>query len=604
MAITAKFEADFSAFNDAVQQAVSGLGALGTALPAAAVVHELTAIAQAAIDSGSAIAKMSEQMSISTGAVQSLDYIAGQTGVSLAALTTATQNVTVAVGTHSKGLVQAVKDLGLEWERFAAADPYSRMIILAQGISAIEDPTRRATVAAEAFGKNWKEILPALMADMQALGEAAPKMSDATVQSLNEIDAAIKRAQATGKVWAGETIAFLEEFAKRVKQLPSMTGPISAYQQYLKDQAADAAKTAGAIPPTSYRPPGELGAPASVPAPLATSPMDPTHLAIATRELNKEIAESIRLHKEAAAAEKKHEAAIKDAAQAMEKEQNRALTIMEGKVFEITKAWGQYATAVAAASHDTTQKQIDDVYRNADAQMAAMDRAKTGSVSAYQAIQAAADQLAANIKQNTLEEDSTTLAHYQLVADKAQAAYAFALANSGQYTDERIKQLQTEAEAATTALQNWSRNAVTEVEKIKKPAEEAAKAIKGMHDQILELKNVGTKLPGSSEETNSMGQRFLISPTGQRVPLGPHGELPGNWFEQYTGQSNFNEAYNPLLPSGRYLAGGQRSNIVQVNSGAVQMTFPVMNDPAAMNQLAGIVGDAIMSKITRTGTVV
>jgi hypothetical protein len=608
MAITAKFEADFSAFNDAVQQAVSGLGALGTALPAAAVVHELTAIAQAAIDSASAIAKMSEQMSISTGEVQSLDYIAGQTGVSLAALTSATQNVTVAVGTHGKGLVQAVNALGLEWDRFAAADPYSRMIILAQGISAIEDPTRRATVAAEAFGKNWKEILPALMADMEALGEAAPKMSDQTVQSLNDIDAAIKRAQATGKVWAGETIAFLEEFARRVKQMPSMTGPISAYQQYLKDQAADAAKTAAAIPPTSYRPAGELGAPSAVPTPLSTRPeivQSATELKIVEHELNKEIAESIRLNKEAAAAQKKHAEAIKDAAQAMEKEQNRALTIMEGKVYEITRAWGQYATAVAAASHDTTQKQIDDVQRNADAQMAAMDRAKTGSVSAYQAIQMAADQLAANIKQNTLEEDATTLAHYQLVADKAQAAYAFALANSSQYTDERIKQLQTEAEAATTALQNWSRNAVTEVEKIKKPAEEAAKAIKGMHDQILELKGVGTKLPGSQEETDSMGNRYLISPTGQRVPMGPHGEMPGNWWEMYTGQGSTPEAFNPLLLQGRRNVGTLAgAAAVQMNAGAVTINYPVMNDPAAMDKLAGVVGDAIMSRITRTGKVV
>jgi len=293
------------------------------------------------------------------------------------------------------------------------------------------------------------------------------------------------------------------------------------------------------------------------------------------------------------------------AAKAMEEQQNRAITIVEGKVAEIIKAWAGYAAAVSAASHDTTQKQIDDVYRNADAQIAAMEKAKTGSIQAYTAIQAAADQLAANIKQKTLEEDATTLAHYQLVADKAQAAYAFALANSGQYTDERIKQLQKEAEAATTALANWSRNAVTEVEKIKQPAEEAAKVIKGMHDQILELKNVGTKLPGSEQQTDSMGNRYLISPTGQRVPLGPHGELPGNWFEQYTGQSSFNEAYNPLLPSGRRTLGTLAgANAVQMNAGAVTINYPVMNDPAAMNQLASVVGDAIMSKITRTGTVV
>jgi hypothetical protein len=289
----------------------------------------------------------------------------------------------------------------------------------------------------------------------------------------------------------------------------------------------------------------------------------------------------------------------------MEKEQNRAITIMEGKVAEIIKAWDGYGVAVGAASHDTTERQIADVYRHADAQIAAMEKAKTGSVSAYQAIQMAADQLAANITATTIEADATTRAHYQLVADQAKAAYDFALAHATEYTDARITQLQTEAEAATTALQNWSRNAVTEVEKIKAPAEAATVAIKGMHDQILEMTNVGTKLPGSQEITDSMGKRYLISPTGQRVPMGPHGEMPGNWWEMYTGQGSTPEAFNPLLLQGRRnvgtLAGAQA---VQMNAGAVTINYPVMNDPQAMNQLAGIVGDAIMSKITRTGTVV
>ena len=595
MAITAQFDADFSQFNDSVNQAVSLLGGLATALPAAAVVHEVTALVQSSIELGSSIAKMSEQMSIATEDVQRLSYIAGQTGVSMSTLTSATQAVTVAVGDHSKGLVKAAKDLGLSWEDLAAADPYQRMVMLAQAIAQIEDPVKRATAAHDAFGAKWKEIMPAVLADMEKIGAQAPVMSDATVQALNDIDGALARASAHAKVWAGETVIAIEKVAAAGKKAMSTqteqkvdVGGLIADNLTPEDMAAGI-----------KAPPKPAGA-----EPLKEITLSATELKLAIIDLNRETDKSIIANKAAADAQKKHAAAIKEAAQAMEKEQNRAITIMEGKVYEITKAWDQYDAAVAAASHDTTQKQIDDVYRNADAHIAAMDRAKTGSVSAYQAIQAAADQLAANIKQHTLEEDTTTRAHYQLVADQAQAAYAFALANSGEYTDARITQLQTEADAATTALQNWSRNAVTEVEKIKKPAEEAAKAIKGMHDQIQAMKTGGVKLPGSEQQTDSMGNRYLTSPTGQRVPLGPHGELPGNWFEQYTGQSSFNEAYNPLLPSGRYLAGGQRSNVVQVNSGAIQMMFPIANNPQAMDQLASVVGDALMSRITRTGTVV
>jgi hypothetical protein len=202
------------------------------------------------------------------------------------------------------------------------------------------------------------------------------------------------------------------------------------------------------------------------------------------------------------------------------------------------------------------------------------------------------------------------LSHAQLVDLQAAMTEAMtAMARNGNLTDEQAAQFNNFAAtaanvaAALRPVQQEATATAVAFEAMKAPAEEAAAAIASVHDQIAAMQGIGTKLPGSSE-TMAFGNRYLVSPTGQRVPLGPHGELPGNWFEQYTGQSAFNEAYSPLLNSGRILAGGQRSNVVQVNSGAVQMMFPVMNDPAAMNQLAGVVGAAIMSKITRTGTVV
>jgi hypothetical protein len=317
---------------------------------------------------------------------------------------------------------------------------------------------------------------------------------------------------------------------------------------------------------------------------------------VATTEATKGATNAWDLHTTSIAAgtEAAKQAAI--AAKAMEEQQNRAVTIVEGKIAEIIKAWAGYSAAVVAASHDTTQKQIDDVYLNAAAQIAAMEKAKTGSIQAYEAIQAAADQLAGNIVAKNIEADATTRAHYQLVADQAKAAYDFALAHATEYTDARIAQLQKEADAATVALQNWSRNAVTAVEQIKAPAVEAAAAIKGMHDQLLEMTNVGTKLPGSKEETDSMGNRYLISPTGQRVPMGPHGEMPGNWWEMYTGQGSTPEAFNPLLLQGRRnvgtLAGAAAASNVTVNVEG--------NVLGTQNELAKMVGDAITNSF-RTG---
>src|SRR6187399_2191759 len=111
MAITAIFEADFASFNDAVMGAISHLGLLGDT--GTLVVREIAQVVDATIQWGSQTQRMSEQMGIAAGDVQRLQYVAGQTGVSMGTLTTATQNVTTAVGTRSEGLVKALKDLGI-----------------------------------------------------------------------------------------------------------------------------------------------------------------------------------------------------------------------------------------------------------------------------------------------------------------------------------------------------------------------------------------------------------------------------------------------------------------------------------------------------------
>ncbi|HXJ29257.1 MAG TPA: hypothetical protein VNG35_01380, partial [Gemmatimonadales bacterium] len=297
------------------------------------------------------------------------------------------------------------------------------------------------------------------------------------------------------------------------------------------------------------------------------------------------------------------------------------------------------AAAKAALDHGVAQNTVATAYKLTAPQIAAVESALKAEQEAMKASEKEHARITAELKQHwdavlairdeALGKDAVEkatqwtealfllggtldkLSHEQLVALQGAMTEAMtAMARNGNLTDEQAAQFNNFAATAAkvaAALRPVKEEATATAvafEEMKAPAAEAAAAIASVHDQIQQMQNIGTKLPGSSQITDSMGKKYLVSPTGQRVPLGEHGELPGNWFEQYTGQSNFNEAYNPLLPSGRYLAGGQRSNVVQLNSGAVQMMFPVMNDPAAMNQLAGVVGDAIMSKITRTGTVV
>lgn len=93
----------------------------------------------------------------------------------------------------------------------------------------------------------------------------------------------------------------------------------------------------------------------------------------------------------------------------------------------------------------------------------------------------------------------------------------------------------------------------------------------------------GITLPGSVVG-GPQGARYLESPTGQRVPISDTGSLPDNWWDVYSGKSNFADVISNL---GR--PGGIISN--------VNITQP-LGDPAA---IARAVEDAMNRTLRNSG---
>ena len=66
-------------------------------------------------------------------------------------------------------------------------------------------------------------------------------------------------------------------------------------------------------------------------------------------------------------------------------------------------------------------------------------------------------------------------------------------------------------------------------------------------------------------------------------------------------------SYQTMLINKSYQESGLAVNpggggvTVNVNAGAVQQQYPIMNDPAALSSLANTVGDAIMKRLTGSG---
>jgi hypothetical protein len=152
------------------------------------------------------IVKMSDQTGMSTDEVQKLQYVAQQTSASIEALTTSVQNLQRGLGAGDKGLVKAVKDLNINFDDFKALSPWDQMVTLADAIGQVEDPTRRAAIAAAVFGKSWKETMAAVAGGMKDISAEAPIMSKTAAQAFDYLGDHIGGWWKTLKAFAADVL--------------------------------------------------------------------------------------------------------------------------------------------------------------------------------------------------------------------------------------------------------------------------------------------------------------------------------------------------------------------------------------------------------------
>lgn len=271
----------------------------------------------------------------------------------------------------------------------------------------------------------------------------------------------------------------------------------------------------------------------------------------------------------------------------------------------LTGLWLQYERTVMASSDRTTQGQIDNAWRAADAQIAAMSNAGNLTTETYALIMQTAQQTVDNIVSKTLEQDRYSRSHYEQLAQQAQAAYDFALAHAEEYTQERIEQLRAENEAAKLTLLDWQAAADAALKKTQGTAEQTRQVIAQVTSGLSELGQFkpgqwspGGKLPqsGLREMQNQFGEWYLgRADTGEFVQ-----RLERKW-----GAGGF-LGYG--LPGGDY---GSMSHLLtqrrldqisgEVLRGAAPITVNVSGSVlSTRDDLSRLVGDAFMSAY-RTG---
>ena len=174
---------------------VSSLGARIAALGTAALAP-LAASVRTFASAGDVLDKMAARTGVSAEALSELGFAAELSGADLQTLEKGIRKMQKSILDAERGLAttkEAFAQLGLTVEHLKGLSPEKQFLLIADRLSRIEDPTRRAALAMELFGRAGTGLLPLLKdgaKGIEALREEARRLG-LTVSTQTAKDAAL-----------------------------------------------------------------------------------------------------------------------------------------------------------------------------------------------------------------------------------------------------------------------------------------------------------------------------------------------------------------------------------------------------------------------------
>lgn len=171
---------DDTALQKGLNKAAAKLRAFGKVLSSigkafmgagAAVAAPLAIMGRQFANTGADLLDMSKRTGMSVEALSALQYAAAQTGSSLEDVETATkhmQKTLVEAASGSEGAMTALAALHLQIKDFKGLNPDQQFQKLTSALAALPDPTMRAGLAMQLFGRSGTSILP-MIEEMDSL---------------------------------------------------------------------------------------------------------------------------------------------------------------------------------------------------------------------------------------------------------------------------------------------------------------------------------------------------------------------------------------------------------------------------------------------------
>ena len=199
------------AFGTAISSLGTRLMALGTLVTA-----PLAAMAKGFADSGSRLYEMVKRTGISAESLSELGYAAQKTGTDLESLEGGVRKMQKSIFAAARGsgaAAQALATLGLDIRSLSQMNPEQQFKAIADALAGVSDPTMRAALAMQIFGRNGTALLP-----LMEKGAAG-------------IEAYQKQARALGLTSSSESVAAAKalsdaftDFARVSKKTASILG--------------------------------------------------------------------------------------------------------------------------------------------------------------------------------------------------------------------------------------------------------------------------------------------------------------------------------------------------------------------------------------------
>ncbi|WP_335871967.1 phage tail protein [Bacillus sp. 2205SS5-2] len=164
-------------------QTVKSAAKVGVAISGAAVLAggAVTALATKTGDYADRILDLNSITGMSTDAIQEWQYVAGQAGVDIEAVTKAQEKLTKQMNILEEGTgkqSEALAGLGLSYQDLQSLSPDEQIDSIIKSLSGVEDPAERARYGTDLLGSSWSEIAPIVSMGANAIEDAKGKAND------------------------------------------------------------------------------------------------------------------------------------------------------------------------------------------------------------------------------------------------------------------------------------------------------------------------------------------------------------------------------------------------------------------------------------------